>query len=168
MIPIHVKHIQQRIHDVAIQEQDSVILNSTKLEFYKNMYKIQTRAHYVDIISCRSDRSILAKLRVSAHKQLTIEKGRYTGIPRQNRICTVCNRGSIENEQHFLLECTAYRFFREEFFLKLNRLGINVSVPLCVRNISRLHCLLNKKNVIVIKILVKYIRSLFDTRKTLL
>ena len=44
MIPIHIKHIQQRIHDVA----DSVILNSTKLDFYKNSYKIQTRAHYVD------------------------------------------------------------------------------------------------------------------------
>ena len=54
-------------------------------------------------------------------------------------------------------------FFREDIFLNLNRLGINVSVLLCMRNISRLYCLLNKKNVIVIKILVKYIRSLFDT-----
>ena len=77
-----------------------------KLDFYKNIYKIQTRAHYVDIISCRSDRSILAKLRVSAHK-LTIEKGGYTGIPRQKRICIVCNTGSTENEKQFLLECTA-------------------------------------------------------------
>ena len=86
MIPIHVKHIQQRIHDVAVQEQDSVIPNSPKLDFYKNIYKIQTRAHYVDIISCRSDRSILAKLRVSAHK-LTIEKGRYTGNSRTELHC---------------------------------------------------------------------------------
>ena len=143
------------------------ILNSTKLDFYKNIYKIQTRAHYVDIISCRSDRSSLAKLRVRAHK-LILEKGRYSGIPRQNRICTVCNTGSIENEQHFLLKCTAYKFLREEFFLKLNRLGINVSIPLCVRDISRLYCLLNKKNVIVIKMLVKYVRPLFDTREVLL
>ena len=60
------------------------------------------RAHYeyADIISCRSDRSVLAKLRVSVDK-LTIEKGRYPGISRQNRICTVCNTGSVENEQHF-------------------------------------------------------------------
>ena len=50
-------------------------------------------------------------------------------------------------------------FFLKIFFLKLNKLGINVSVPVCVRNISRLYCLLNKKNVIVIKMLVKYIRS---------
>ena len=49
-------------------------------------------------------------------------------IPRQNRICTVRNTGSIENEQYFLLECTAYKFLREEFFLRLNRLGINVSL----------------------------------------
>ena len=83
----------------------------------------------------------------------------------------VSKNAHVENEQHFLLECTAYKFLREEFFLKLNRLGINVSVPLCVRNISRLYCLLNKKNVIdaiVIKILVKYIRSLFETQEILL
>ena len=68
-------------------------------------------------------------LEYTAHK-LTIENGRYTGIPRQNMICTVCNTGPIENEQHFLLECTAYKFLREEFFLKLNRQGSRYRSPL--------------------------------------
>ena len=45
MIPIYVKHIQQRIRDVAIQEQDYVTLKSTKLDFFKNIFKIQARAH---------------------------------------------------------------------------------------------------------------------------
>ena len=41
MILIHVKHIQQLVHDVAIQEQDSVIFNSTKLDFDTNIYKFK-------------------------------------------------------------------------------------------------------------------------------
>ena len=103
------------MHDIVLQEQDSSILNSSSLYFYQNKYKIQTRAQYVDSISYRSDRSVLAKMRISAHN-LTVEKGRYTDIPRHDRICKVCNTGSIENEQHFLLECPAYKLLREDLF----------------------------------------------------
>ena len=124
MIPLYQKSIQQRIHDIALQEQDSSMLNSSKLDFYKNIYKIQTRAQYVDSISYRSDRSVLAKIRISAHN-LTVEKGRYTGILRHDRICKVCNTGSIENEQHFLLECPAYKLLCEDFILKLEKVAIN-------------------------------------------
>ena len=89
------------MHDIALQEQDSSILNSSKLDFCKkNIYKVQTRAQYVDSISYRSD---LAKNRISAHN-LTVENSRCTGIPRHDRICKVCNTRSIENEQHFLSE----------------------------------------------------------------
>ena len=73
MIPLYQKSIQQRIHDIALQEQDSSILNSSKLDFYKNIYKIQTYAQYVDSISYRSDRSVLAKIRISSHN-LTVKK----------------------------------------------------------------------------------------------
>ena len=84
MIPLYQKSIQQTIHDIALQEQDSSILNSSKLDFYKNIYKIQTRAQYVDSKGYRSDRPVLAKIRISAHN-LTVEKGRYTGIPRSDQ-----------------------------------------------------------------------------------
>ena len=49
MIPLHLK--KQRIHDIVLQEQDFSILNSSKLDFYKTIYKIQTRAQYEDSIS---------------------------------------------------------------------------------------------------------------------
>ena len=68
MTPLHLKSIQQRIHDTVLQEQDSSILNSSKLDFYK----IQTRAQYVDSISYRSDRSVLAKMRISAINSLSL------------------------------------------------------------------------------------------------
>ena len=101
--------------------QFSIVLNWI---FSKNIYKIQIRAHYVDSISYRSDRSVLAKIRISAHN-LTVQKGRYPGIPRPDRICKVFNTGSIENEKHFFLECPAYKLFRKDFILKLEKVAIN-------------------------------------------
>ena len=80
------KNIQQRIQDVNQQEQDSLMLKSSKLDFYKTLYNVGTRAHYVDIINNRTDRSMFAKIRVSAH-DLAIEKGIYSGQLRQSRIC---------------------------------------------------------------------------------
>ena len=156
MIPLYQKSIQQRIHDIALQEQDSSILNSSKLDFYKNIYKIQTRAQYVDSISYRSDRSVLAKIRISAHN-LTVEKGRYTGIPRHDRICKVCNTGSIGNEQHFLIECPAYKPLREDFILKLEKVAINGRTRLCFNNRKYLYGLLNSNNNIIVKLMIKFI-----------
>ena len=77
--------------------------------------------------SCRSEESVLVKIRISVHN-LTIEKCRYADIPRHDMICTLCNIRSIENEQHFLLECTSYKLHCE-----LETLGANVSIPLCLR-----------------------------------
>ena len=43
------------------------------------------------------------KIRIRNHN-LEIEKGRYCKIPRILRVCKTCNK--IEDEEHFILECT--------------------------------------------------------------
>ena len=65
------------------------------------------------------------------HVNPAVGKGRYIGIPRHDRICKVCKTGSIENEQHFLLECPAYKLLQEKFILKLEKEGINVPSHTC-------------------------------------
>ena len=57
------------------------------------------------------DRKVFAKFICSNHS-LEIEKGRHTGIPREERICKVCDLGKMEDEQHFLLECPGYTEIR--------------------------------------------------------
>ena len=96
------------------------ILSSSKLDFYKCIYKIQTQAPYVDLLNCSSNRSTLTKLRFHAHK-LNIEKGRYANISRQNRVCNVFGTASGENEIHFLLECSTYSREREDFFPEIKQ-----------------------------------------------
>ena len=106
-------------------------------------------------------------MRISAHN-LTVEKGRYTGIPRHDRICKVCNTGSIENGQHFLLECPAYKLLLEDFILKLEKVAINGHTYICFNNRKYLYGLLNSKNDIIVNLMIKFIRYLLNMRETLI
>ena len=47
-------------------------------------------------------RSYITKFRISAHKS-PIETGRYINTERQNRLCTLCERG-IGDELHLLFK----------------------------------------------------------------
>ena len=52
-------------------------------------------------------RKIIAKIRCSDH-MLEIEKGRHRKIPREERVCKVCNDNEVETEDHFLTKCKLY------------------------------------------------------------
>ena len=59
---------------------------------------------YLTNVSSYEHRATIAKLRISAH-QLGIETGRYRNIPRGDRICTLCDTGAIDDEDHLLFHC---------------------------------------------------------------
>ena len=48
-----------------------------------------------------------------------IEGGRYLNIPKHERICTACNSGEVEDEEHFLLNCSLYKPLRQVLCSKL-------------------------------------------------
>ena len=78
----------------------------SRLTFYreiKDEFKIENYLHIEDFES----RKAIAKIRCSAHS-LEIEKGRHRNIPRIERICKLCDKGEVESEQHFLLNCDKY------------------------------------------------------------
>ena len=51
-------------------------------------------------------RVVIGQLRVSSH-QLEIENGRANGVPREERICRLCQI-EIDNEYHFTCKCPTY------------------------------------------------------------
>ena len=61
----------------------------------------------------------MARLRISDHP-LQIEAGRYNQTPPNNRLCTLCNSNRIENEVHFILECSLYNDMRNSFISAIN------------------------------------------------
>ena len=66
-------------------------------------------------------RRLLSKFRLSSH-DLEIERGRYTKplIPSTERFCKVCNKRTVEDEKHMLVECEMYDELRNEFVNKLS------------------------------------------------
>ena len=88
-----------------------------KLRTYK-LFKTQfKREKYLDLPNY-SDRKLLAKLRIGAHR-LRIETDRFSGagyIPPSDRVCQNCDLDRTEDECHFLVECPAYKEPRNILF----------------------------------------------------
>ena len=56
----------------------------------------------------------MTRFRISAHR-LEVESGRYKKQPVSDRICKFCKLDQIEDEIHFLCNCSAYNF-ETQFF----------------------------------------------------
>ena len=86
-----------------------------KLRFF-DIFKVGYRSeHYVNTLTNRSHRSLLAQLRLGI-LPLRIETGRYEDIPIEYRFCLYCNQNCIESEFHFMLYCDKYNEIRYELF----------------------------------------------------
>ena len=92
--------------------------HSQKLNFYYTMKKTYGPSAYLDLTRKNASRKALVKLRTSSHK-LLIETGRYDNIPRNEKVCNVCNCKTIEDEIHFLLDCPSYSSLKDMFFTKI-------------------------------------------------
>ena len=86
--------------------------NSSKLSFlctFKKDYKMEP---YLYLIKNPTIRRTFTQFRISNHK-LQIERGRYENIPREQRICKLCNsKTEIENEFHLVFTCEKYENIR--------------------------------------------------------
>ena len=70
-------------------------------------------ANYLTVLDNYKHRQAISKIKLSSHK-LNIERGRYSGVPRQNRKCELCNKNDLEDEFHFMLVCDLYSDLRKE------------------------------------------------------
>jgi len=86
-----------------------------KLRTYRKFKTCFTQEPYLNIIVDRDIRKNIARLRTSSHA-LRIETGRYDGINPEHRLCTHCNSGEVENEEHFLTSCSIYQAERVYLF----------------------------------------------------
>lgn len=123
---------------------------------FKQEFKCET---YLSMDLKKNERSLLAQCRTGI-LPLRLETGRYLGEPVDSRTCRLCNSGEVENECHFIFQCSLYNELRNTY------LGNIISRDSFV-NISDLDklVLLMKDYV---RQLSKYIVSAFTLRKTTL
>ena len=82
--------------------------NSGKLVFYSTICHDFSLKKYSSFGIPKRIRCLLTRLRISAHS-LAIETGRYSkpNAPLEERVCRFCTN-NVENEKHFMLECSRY------------------------------------------------------------
>ncbi len=113
------KMVKSTLQKQFADEWATSLLNYPKLECYR-LFKINfsSESYLLNIMPSKY-RSSLTKLRVSSHP-LGIEKGRYTRpkTPRHQRICDRCDVNAIDDEFHFVINCTAFNNPRQELLLQ--------------------------------------------------
>jgi len=138
-------------------------LNQSKLRTYCKFKKEFSLENY-NVILNRAQRSMLCKLRISAHN-LMIEKGRHVCpiIPSENRLCTFCDRNEVEDEFHFVMKCKAYDNLRTTFLTNMNSILVTDNL-----NDNDIFInLMSNDDYDVIKIVSKFISSAFNIRDNL-
>ena len=89
--------------------------DSGKLRFYKKLKTEYSMENYLMLLDRFELRSAISKIRISAHP-LEIEKGRYKKLPVEERTCNYCMSNVVEDEIHFISNCTFNDQERKELF----------------------------------------------------
>ena len=142
------------------QEREHKILDG-KLDTYFSFKIDFCREPYLDLQQFHL-RKAICKSRISAHNRL-IETGRDSrkgSLAREERICRFC-MNTIENEFHFLSQCSFYKDERTELFNKIKNANGNF---VFLNNIDKARWLLLQANQEILLALGSYIHYCFEKR----
>ena len=87
--------------------QQTYCLNKLKLRTYWTFKHSYTTEPYLLCNIRHKYRSVTARLR-NGTLPLRIETGRYTGLQPEDRKCTLCSDNVVEDEIHFVFDCSLY------------------------------------------------------------
>ena len=119
MLRKYESYVCQTLQDVSFQTLGDNISQQTKLNFFRNSKPLSKPAKYLNIWSCRKNRTLFCKFRLGT-LDLEIEKGRRHNIPREARVCKLCSSGSVEDEIHFILNCPKLENSRNSYLTTLS------------------------------------------------
>jgi hypothetical protein len=108
-------------------EWRKAIESKPKLRLYVKLKESLETEEYVKMNLNRINRSYMAQLRAGTLK-INIELGRMARLKEHERVCPVCNDGSVENELHLLFVCTKYQHKRNTFLNYLENQNICVDI----------------------------------------
>lgn len=116
-------YISENLKDQFLHQAVTKLDDSSKLVFFKdtkihkNKYSI---SGYLSKIMNQKTRSLFTKLRLGV-LPLEVEIGRRRGLPREERLCKLCNHNAVEDEIHFIFECPALKNQRDPHIALLMR-----------------------------------------------
>ena len=88
-----------------------------KLNVYNQIKSTFGAEKYLILNIDRYEKSLLSQLRYGI-LPLRVETGRFIGERHDERICTLCSSGNIEDQFHFLFHCNLYDAYREQLYIR--------------------------------------------------
>ena len=157
-VNIFLNILKTRLYDIYQQDWNASLQESSRALFYRTISSFNFQ-NYLNVLNVEKYRKAMSRLRMSSHR-LEIETGRWRkpiSTPIEQRKCKFCN--VLEDEFHFIIECTLYADLRRQY---INR---NYWVhPNYIKFVE----LINTANVVDIKKLASYIYYAFEKRTLLL
>ena len=110
MTPISIDLFKKHCHDHANNYICESMTNNIKSVLLKNLLDLNGTIAVPQYLTDRHKRSLISKLLLGILK-LAVETGRYSNIPRNERICHICK--TVEDEYHFIFDCKMYNIPRQ-------------------------------------------------------
>ena len=139
------KQIQHILRTLYIDHWQMHIKTESKMRTYIKFKSNFQYEKYLDDLT-RQHRTSFTRFRISAHN-LAIERGRYERppIPAELRLCPYCPL-SVQDEYHFLLECSEYEEHRKQLLTNIVAICPNFTH---LSNINKFTFLLNAEGLVV-------------------
>jgi hypothetical protein len=111
----NVDTVVKNINEIIQTEWYNDLSNKPKLRTYRKYKQTVGVEPYILQFMSRKSRSLLSQFRCGI-LPLRIETGRFQNIELENRLCKYCECNVIEDEKHFLCECTLYNSERMNLY----------------------------------------------------
>jgi hypothetical protein len=114
-LPVSINYVRNSLCEQNRSEWRNELQEVSKLRSYclfKDSYGCEP---YLYKVVDRHHRSILAQFRCGI-LPLKVETGRYQNIPAELRLCVLCEENVVENEFHFMLQCSKYDNLRNDLY----------------------------------------------------
>ena len=130
-----------------------------KLRVYSTFKNNIETEDFLKTLLPKCQRSLFTQLRIGI-LPLAIETGRYTRTNLESRLCLMCKENFIEDEIHFLCQCSAYNSIRNRYVTILAQL-----IPE-LHNMDPFEQFLNIQKCADQKLIVKFVNDMWLFRKT--
>ena len=153
-VKLHLNNLYKDTWSKSIEQE--AVIKQGKLRTFALFKPFFQKEIYLEIVKDVHKRKCLTQLRVSAHG-LEIESGRYKKKSASERLCKCCNLNAVEEEVHFLSNCSAHQNARQRFIDKTPSFK---TLHDSARSIRRLTC----EEEVIISALADFVFKCFGLR----
>ena len=140
---------------------------------YRTLKFALEREEYLDVVVDAQQRKFLTEMRGGTNL-LRVELGRWKGEQLEERTCSFCAMGLVEDEPHALLECSAYYRERRQLFSEIlqstryDMEKMKMDQDWLLQMLLGVSCSEKNQRAAIQTLVAKFLGTLFRTRAKLL